>query len=103
MFISEKRLSKFLQSDELDTDNVKSLPADDANGVVIQSGTFAWNESDAVCLKNIEVVVKEGQLAAVVGQVGAGKSSLCSAMIGLMEKKSGHVGVKVRVWYICPT
>ena len=32
---------------------------------------------------------------AIVGQVGCGKSSLLSAILGEMQKKSGSVNVKV--------
>ena len=37
---------------------------------------------------------------AVVGRVGEGKSSLISAILGEMEKISGHVNVKVSLCYI---
>ena len=37
-----------------------------------------------------------GELVAVVGRVGEGKSSLVSAILGEMEKISGRVNVKVR-------
>ena len=37
-----------------------------------------------------------GELAAVVGRVGEGKSSLISAILGEMEKIKGRVNVKVR-------
>ena len=39
--------------------------------------------------------VKPGQLVAVVGQVGAGKSSLIQALLGEMEKHGGNVTLKV--------
>ena len=39
--------------------------------------------------------VEEGKLVAVVGQVGAGKSSLLSAILGEMEVMKGKVFVKV--------
>ena len=45
---------------------------------------------------SINVEVKDGGLIAVVGQVGSGKSSLLSAMLGEMEKLSGNVNIKVR-------
>lgn len=37
-----------------------------------------------------------GQLVAVVGTVGSGKSSLMSAMLGEMENVHGHITIKVR-------
>lgn len=39
--------------------------------------------------------MEEGSLVAVVGAVGAGKSSLLSALLGEMDKVSGTVNVKV--------
>ena len=42
----------------------------------------------------------EGSLIAVVGSVGAGKSSLLSAILGEMDKTSGTVNVKVMLPHI---
>ena len=44
---------------------------------------------------SINLNIKPGQLVAVVGHVGAGKSSLISALLGEMEKLTGQVSVKV--------
>lgn len=44
---------------------------------------------------SINFTVPEGSLIAVVGQVGCGKSSLLSALLGEMDKKEGYVVVKV--------
>lgn len=41
------------------------------------------------------MLVKPGQLVAVVGQVGAGKSSLISSLLGNMEKVEGSVTLQV--------
>ena len=40
--------------------------------------------------------MKPGQLVAVVGQVGAGKSSLIQALLGEMEKHGGNVSLRVQ-------
>ena len=45
---------------------------------------------------SIDLEVGHGQLVAVVGHVGAGKSSLVSALLGEMNKVSGQVTVNVR-------
>jgi len=39
--------------------------------------------------------VGDGSLVAVVGQVGCGKSSLMSALLGDMDKTKGQVSVSV--------
>jgi len=46
-------------------------------------------------LYSINLEIKPGELVAVVGHVGSGKSSLVSALLGEMEKDKGYVGVKV--------
>ena len=48
-------------------------------------------------LFSIDIHVKKGSLVAVVGQVGCGKSSLLSALLGEMEKSSGQVVKNVRM------
>lgn len=45
--------------------------------------------------------VKPSELVAVVGHVGAGKSSLIQALLGEMEKISGTVSLKVRILVYC--
>ena len=42
-------------------------------------------------LTNINLSIPEGQLTAIVGPVGTGKTSLLEAMIGEMRKTSGTV------------
>jgi ABC-type branched-subunit amino acid transport system ATPase component len=42
-------------------------------------------------LKGIDVEVRKGELVAVVGMVGSGKSSLLSCIMGEMHKLSGKV------------
>lgn len=49
------------------------------------------------CLNSINFRVKDGTLVAVVGHVGAGKSSLLSSLLGEMEKLHGQVFVQVNV------
>ena len=40
--------------------------------------------------------IPSGSLVAIVGQVGCGKSSLLSALLGDAEKVDGNVSVEVR-------
>ena len=46
-------------------------------------------------LFSIKISIKPGELVAIVGHVGCGKSSLISAMLGEMEKQKGYVGLRV--------
>ncbi|XP_041804130.1 multidrug resistance-associated protein 1-like [Chelmon rostratus] len=99
--ISLRRLGKFLCQDELKPDNVERLPnSADGDSVVIKGGSFSWMNDGLPCLQRINIKVKMGSLVAVVGHVGSGKSSLLSAMLGEMERRSGFVSIKGSVAYI---
>ena len=62
--------------------------------IVIDNGTFSWVD-DVTILRNIDMRVRDGELVAVVGSVGSGKSSLLSAILGELERHSGRVNTKV--------
>lgn len=75
---------------------------DVAHMLLIENGTFAWDMEniDKPTLRNINMQVDQGQLVAVVGTVGSGKSSLISALLGEMEKLSGRVNTKVNIFSV---
>ena len=45
-------------------------------------------------LKNVNIVVKEGEVVGVIGHNGAGKTTLCRALCGLLRADRGKVKVK---------
>ena len=77
--------------------------------IKLNNCTFTWesasdNKSRAT-LRNITLEVSHGEMVAVVGVVGSGKSSLMSALLGDMMKVSGTAAVSVSVkstYRICP-
>ncbi|KAL6841170.1 hypothetical protein ACP4OV_029139 [Aristida adscensionis] len=105
-FVSLGRLSKFLSDAEIDSTAVERV-GDGAGGgavaVAVQGGVFAWDVPAGeekggeagmeTVLKGIEMEVRRGELAAVVGTVGSGKSSLLSCIMGEMHKVSGKVTI----------
>lgn len=96
-WVSVKRINKFMNAEEIDPDNVTYNKSDDA--LSIQDGTFTWG-GETTTLKNINLKVKKGNLTAIVGQVGSGKTSVISALLGEMEKIKGSVNVDGRVAYV---
>ncbi|KAM7382140.1 hypothetical protein PAMA_012825 [Pampus argenteus] len=98
--VSLKRIQSFLSHDELDPNSVdrKNTAAD--LSVTVVNGKFTWGKEDPPVLHNINVMVPQGSLLAVVGHVGCGKSSLISALLGEMEKLEGEVSIRGSVAYV---
>uniref|UniRef100_A0AAY4DZE4 ATP-binding cassette, sub-family C (CFTR/MRP), member 3 n=1 Tax=Denticeps clupeoides TaxID=299321 RepID=A0AAY4DZE4_9TELE len=105
--VSLKRIQAFLSHDELDPDAVdRKQPTSGLKGLTSQhalsviNGKFSWAKQDSATLHNINVMVPQGSLLAVVGPVGCGKSSLVSALLGEMERLEGQISVKGSVAYV---
>ncbi|XP_005391138.1 PREDICTED: multidrug resistance-associated protein 6 [Chinchilla lanigera] len=101
--VSFDRLAAFLYLEEVDPGAVASSPSRCSPGkdcITIQDGTFAWSRESPPCLHRINLTVPQGCLLAVVGPVGAGKSSLLSALLGELSKLEGSVSVQGTVAYV---
>ncbi|XP_012560528.2 multidrug resistance-associated protein 1 isoform X1 [Hydra vulgaris] len=97
--VSAKRLSKFLKSEELEP-VLESDDINSKNAIEICNGTFKWSDTGDAILQNISLKIPCGSLTAIVGQVGSGKSSLVSAILGEIKKVSGEVLVKDSISYV---
>ena len=97
--VSMGRVNKFMNNEELDEDNVQHDP-EIKERIKIQNGSFKWGANEPTVLHDINFSVKRGSLTAVVGKVGAGKSSLLGACLGDMVKISGSVNVTGSTAYV---
>jgi ATP-binding cassette subfamily C (CFTR/MRP) protein 1 len=87
-----------MTSAELDDGAVEREPvASNDGGVAVQArdGVFTWDDEETEAgkevLRGIDLEIRSGKLAAVVGMVGSGKSSLLGCILGEMRKVSGKV------------
>ena len=61
----------------------------------LSHASFSWGgKSGPIQLRDLNWKVEPGQLVAVVGVVGSGKSSLLSALLGDMQRVEGEANVK---------
>lgn len=119
--VSARRLSAFLDAGELDAEARKVIlppnPIDpllpDSEGdradaeqttstitVELKSAEFKWSRSQPVpSLTELDLSVQRGELLAVLGRVGDGKSSLLSAVLGEMHRTDGECIVRGRTAY----
>ncbi|XP_065214443.1 multidrug resistance-associated protein 1-like [Planococcus citri] len=97
--VSVKRINKFLNSEDLNPDDVSKMNRPEA--LLIENGSFSWEGTNGpATLRDINIKVNPGNLVAVVGPVGCGKSSLISAFLGEMYKLSGLVNTRGSIAYV---
>ncbi|XP_054157502.1 ABC transporter C family member 3-like [Oppia nitens] len=73
--------------------------------VSIDNGDFSWDkttDNTSFSLKHINLKISDGMFVAIIGNVGSGKSSLLSALLGEMEIMSGNVNIRkgARIAYV---
>ncbi|VDM45482.1 unnamed protein product [Toxocara canis] len=104
--VANKRLKEFFVADELDLKAIDRASTADGRTDVIEvaNATFTWETKEKSAansmVTDINLKVPRGNLIAVVGKVGSGKSSLLNALLGEMEKLRGYVGVRGHLAYV---
>ncbi|XP_063601958.1 ATP-binding cassette sub-family C member 3-like [Penaeus indicus] len=100
--VALKRVQNFISAEEVDPKAV-SCDRSEAAAVIIRGGQFSWEGGEHQLtwrLEDINLEIGHKKLVAVVGSVGAGKSSLISALLGEMKKVEGKVVVNGRMAYV---
>ncbi|KAM7110968.1 ATP-binding cassette sub-family C member 4 isoform 5-T8 [Molossus nigricans] len=98
--VSIRRIKNFLLLDEIKQCSPEP-PADGKTIVQVQDLTTFWDKvSETPTLQDLSFTVRPGELLAVVGPVGAGKSSLLSAVLGELSPSQGLVTVHGRIAYV---
>ncbi|XP_074156530.1 multidrug resistance-associated protein 1-like isoform X3 [Sminthopsis crassicaudata] len=97
--ISLGRLQDFLHAEELNPENSEShFPRYYA--IEFIDASFTWENGQPPILNDLNIKIPEGTLMAVIGQIGSGKSSVLSAILGEMEKLKGTIQRKGSVAYV---
>ena len=94
------RIEVFLKSNQIDEKVELTLEEGMEYAILMEKGFYSWKRDDPPFVKNIDLRVKKGELVAIVGDVGSGKSSLVAAMLGQMRRIDGSCKVFGRVGYI---
>ncbi|XP_031714239.1 multidrug resistance-associated protein 4-like [Anarrhichthys ocellatus] len=99
--ISIRRIQNLLLLDEVAPQHLGLPKAEKKDCIVrIQDLICYWDVmQEAPTLQNVSFTVRPEQLLAVIGPVGAGKSSLLSAILGELSQESGVVKVKGELTY----
>ena len=95
--VSLGRIEKFLTATELDPLDEKH---DQSIWLKVNNADFSWNDDAEPTLRNINLEVTRGELVAIVGSVGSGKSSMMQAILGSMKKQKGTQAVSGSFAYV---
>ena len=85
--------------EEINDDDIKY---ENIDGVAIRASRVAlgWDKKESL-LKDLSLEVAKGKLVAIVGQVGSGKSSLISGLLGEMHKlNDGLININGSTAYV---
>ncbi|KAM7375245.1 hypothetical protein PAMA_014371 [Pampus argenteus] len=99
--VSIRRIQEFLMLDEI-TKSSAALPSHEKKdaSVEIQDLICYWDKNlDAPSLQNVSLTLNSSQLLAVIGPVGAGKSSLLSCILGELPAEKGVLRVNGQLTY----
>ncbi|XP_038673881.1 multidrug resistance-associated protein 4 [Scyliorhinus canicula] len=98
--ISIRRIKTFLILEEIKKINEDVYTCESNYSVHVQDLTCFWDKAiETPSLKNISFSLKPGQLVAVIGPVGAGKSSILAAILGELAKENGILDIKGKIAY----
>ncbi|CAG9833837.1 unnamed protein product [Diabrotica balteata] len=93
--VSVKRVQEFLVMEEKEESKIDDLGKP---GVILSNVNASWTPSTNT-LQEISLQIPTGTLCAVVGPVGAGKSSLLQLLLGELPAKSGKVMIGGEISY----
>ncbi|XP_062383443.1 multidrug resistance-associated protein 4 isoform X2 [Sardina pilchardus] len=97
--VSVQRIKTFLMLDEIEKTPPPVMKTK-TSSVEMRDLTCYWDKTiDAPTLQRVSFTVKPGELLAVIGPVGAGKSSLLSAILGELPPDKGVVEVNGDLTY----
>ncbi|XP_055836235.1 ABC transporter C family member 10-like [Solanum dulcamara] len=101
--VSLSRIVKFLDEPDMHTRDMKKQKQDDVN-ICISCTDVSWEmNSLKPTLKDINLDIKHGEKVAVCGEVGSGKSTLMSLILGEVPYINGTVDVYGKIAYVSQT
>jgi ABC-type multidrug transport system fused ATPase/permease subunit len=90
------RIQRFMDSEEVQQATERQ-PGDPT--ISIDRASFYWGPGQDLLLRDINLTIGQGKLVVVIGEVGSGKTSLLSAVLGEMMARTGKSEVRGTIAY----
>ena len=92
--VAWKRLSPVIEAPAPITPESSGRLSSGPLGVTVESLSFAFPDAPQdLVLDDVDLTINPGEMLAVVGSTGSGKSTLCAAIAGVLDQASPHVVV----------
>lgn len=88
---SYSRLKKILDTQPMVKEPEKPVEIDRIKSIMIKNLNYSYPNTNRLVLKNIDMIIEEGQLVGIVGTVGSGKSTIVKIISKLYPVERGHV------------
>ncbi|XP_062026018.1 ABC transporter C family member 10-like [Rosa rugosa] len=101
--VSFSRIVKFLDAPELENRHTRKQSCDKEveHSIFVRASEISWDiEATRATLRDINLVVKQGEKVAICGEVGSGKSTLLAAILGEVPRINGIVQVYGTIAYV---
>ncbi|MDB5011185.1 MAG: yheI [Mucilaginibacter sp.] len=87
---SQKRINEFLQQQpEIISPNVPKQPVD--GNIEFHNVSFIYPDTGIQALKNVSFTAKPGELVAIIGRTGSGKSTIANLIMRMYDTTGGEI------------
>ncbi|KNE67331.1 hypothetical protein AMAG_11802 [Allomyces macrogynus ATCC 38327] len=87
--VSLDRLTAYMTQPEVQPIATQPIRQNDPTSIELKSASFTWEGESRPALQHLSLKVNRGEILAVIGDVGSGKSSLVAALLGQMNQTAG--------------
>jgi ABC-type multidrug transport system fused ATPase/permease subunit len=76
---------------EIVSDDVEDKHSGFVSSIRLENVSFTYPENQSATIRNVSLLIKPGEVVAIVGPSGAGKTTLVDLILGVLSPNSGHV------------
>jgi len=87
---SQKRINEFLEH-EPEISNKNERPTKIKGAIEFKDVTFTYDDTNITAIKNISFKIEQGKTLAILGNTGAGKSTIINLIARLYDTDSGNI------------
>ncbi len=89
---SQKRINEFL-NEKPDIENLKKTVTKIKGDIEFNNLTFTYSDTNITALKNLSFTIKSGETLAIIGNTGAGKSTILELIGRLYDVEDGQLKI----------